>query len=382
MKLDKAVTVFDIQKLARRRLPRILYDYIEGGVDGEEALEWNRQAYRAYRFVPRYLQDCSSLALGKRLFGNDYSLPFGFAPTGTVGMFRREGDLMLADAAASANIPYVMSGACNSSIEDTAPRARQQFWYQLYPARDPAIVRDMVRRAEEAGARALVVTVDVPVNPKRERNLRNGFSHRMRLGPRLIADGLLHPLWLIEYLRAGGIPVFANWTPYAPDGSNALELIDFFSSQSPCVQIWDDIAKLRQIWPRALVIKGILHPDDARMAFEAGADGIIVSNHGGRQLDRAVSALEMLPAIRNAVGPDATVMMDGAIHRGADIAMALCLGADFCFIGRAAVYGVTAAGRAGASRVVEILAEELRIILRQLGAADVADLNRDYLIAA
>jgi (S)-mandelate dehydrogenase len=377
--LSRAVTVFDVQKLARRRLPRILYDYIEGGVDGEEGLERNRAAYGQHRFVPRYLRDCSAVSLSKTLFGHGYALPFGFAPTGTVGMFRRTGDLMLADAAAAANIPYIMSGASNSSIEDAAPRASGQFWYQLYPSRDHDIARDMVLRAERAGAQALVLTVDVPVSPKRERNLRNGFSHRMRLGPRLVADGLLHPAWLVEYLRAGGLPVFANWTRYGPADASPADLIDFFSTQSPCVQTWEDVARLRELWPRALVIKGILHPQDAQQAFAAGADAIIVSNHGGRQLDRAVSSLEMLPSIRAAVGADAIVMMDGGVCRGSDIAMALCLGADFCFIGRAAVYGVAAAGTAGASRVVEILAQELQIVMRQLGCTEVDGLGPAFL---
>ena len=375
MKVSEAKTIGDLQAMAKRRLPRILYDYIEGGVDGEEGLVNNLEAFRTFRFLPRYLRDCSTLDTSRIILGRSYASPFGFGPTGTVGMFKRGGDLMLAEAAAGANIPYIMSGASNSLIEDAARIKRGHFWYQVYPAREDTITVDVIKRAKDAGAEALVITVDVPVNPKRERNLRNGFSHRMPLTPKLVLDGLTHPAWLIEYLRHGGIPVFANWTPYAPAGATPADLIDFFSSQSPCVQVWDDIAKIRDLWPRSLVIKGILHPQDASLAFDAGADGIILSNHGGRQLDRAVAPIDMLAPIRDVVGRDKLVMIDGGLNRGSDIAMALCLGADFCFLGRGAVYGVTAGGTDGAARVIDILTEELGIVMRQLGCPDIASLE-------
>jgi (S)-mandelate dehydrogenase len=377
---SRPLNVADLQRLAKRRLPRILYDYIEGGVDDEHAVARNAASYGRYRLIPRYLRDCSASSQATRLFGRTYNSPFGLAPTGTVGLFRRGGDLMLAGAAAAANVPYIMSGASNSTLEEAAKIAPEQCWYQLYPAQQKSITQDLVRRSQDAGIGVLVVTVDVPVNPKRERNLRNGFSHRMRLTPSLILDGLAHPSWLLDYLRHGGTPVFENWVKYGRPGSSPIELIDFFSSQSPCTQTWEDILEIRNLWSGPLLIKGLLHPLDAKRAIECGVDGIIVSNHGGRQLDRSPSPLEMIPAIRAMTGPDLPLLIDGGVQRGSDIATALCLGADFVLIGRAAVYGVAAAGEAGVRNVIDILAQELKIVMTQMGCADASELSGDLVM--
>ena len=249
---------------------------------------------------------------------------------------------MLAEAARDANIPYIMSGASNDTIEAAAKVAPKNHWYQLYAARDPAINADMIRRANDAGLGALVLTVDTPVGSKRERNIRNGFANirggltqALSLKPSILAEALTHPGWIVEYFRrGGGTPMLGNWQPYAPSGADAEEVYKFTSSVRPFnAQTWRDLEAYRKLFPRALVVKGIMSPADALRAVDAGCDGILVSNHGGRQLDQAPGSLDVLPAIRAAVGDKLTLLLDSGVRRGADILIALCLGADFCFFG-------------------------------------------------
>ena len=380
MSVEDAINIADLQNMARSRLPRIVFDYLEGGVEDERCLSRNERAFEAVRLVPRYLVDVSTCDVSTELFGKTYAAPFGFAPTGTVGLFRRGGDLMLAEAAAAAGIPYCMSGASNSSLEDAVRLAPDHTWYQLYAARDPRIGDDLSRRSADLGCPALVVTVDVPANPKRDRNARNGFSHKLRLTPRILLDALTHPAWSIEFLRHGGLPTFENWRRYTEQDATPGEVVEFLYGQMPWPgQTWHDIQRYRRLWPRPLILKGILHQDDAIRASELGVDGIIVSNHGGRQLDAAPSPLEVLPSILAAVGKRCTVMLDSGVRRGSDIVKALCLGAQFVFVGRAAAYGVTAGGRAGAARAVSILRDEVGTTLAQIGCPEVAMADPQFL---
>ena len=229
----------------------------------------------------------------------------------------------------------------------------------------------------DAGLGALVLTVDVPARPTRERNVRNSYSHDLRkLTPGRIADGLLHPIWLYDYLRNGGAPTMGNWAPYAPPGSNVHAVLDFVNDQIPASgQTWRELENYRRLWDGPLIVKGILHPDDAVRAADLGAEGVIVSNHGGRQLDRTVTSIDAFPAVKAAVDDRVTLMLDSGVRRGADIIVGLCLGAAFVFVGRAAVYGVVAGGEAGATRVIEILQHQIETNLAQMGITEIDQLG-------
>jgi (S)-mandelate dehydrogenase len=369
------VNIGDLRRLARRRLPRLLFDYIDGGAGDDSGVRRNRAAFDAYRLRPRYLVDVSARSLATRLWQWQFAAPFGIAPIGLVGLFRAGGELLLARAARDAGVPYVLSGASIATIEVVARVAPEHTWYQLYPAREPRISLDMLRRASQAGLGALVLTVDLPVPAKRERDVRNGFDFAVRLSPSLLLDALAHPRWALEYLVRAGLPAFGNWARYAPPGASAREVADFFVGHSFATQTWRDLEIYRREWPGKLVLKGIQHADDARRAVELGVDGLIVSNHGGRQLACLPAAIDVLPAVRAAVGNRVAVMVDGGILSGCDIAIALSLGAEFAFVGRAPTYGVAAAGLAGAARALEILGEELDLAMGQLGVTSVDQLR-------
>jgi L-lactate dehydrogenase (cytochrome)/(S)-mandelate dehydrogenase len=342
MRVADAVNIEDLHQLARRRLPKIAFDFIEGGVEDERGLERNRAAFERHNLLPRYLVDVSRRDQSQTIFGRTYASPFGISPTGTAGLFRRDADLMLARAAAEANIPYIMSGGSNASIETAAKVAPDNMWYQLYAARDPKISEDLVRRAADAGCGALVLTVDVPVRPRRERNIRNGFNslrggfwQTLKLKPSIMAEALTHPGWIVEYLRHGGVPMMENWVPYASPGAGIEEIVTLWNANTPAhAQTWKELETYRRLFPRNLVVKGIMNPADAIRCAEIGCEGVIVSNHGARQLDQAPASLDVLPAVKAAVGDSMAVMLDSGVRRGADILIAMCLGAQFCFFGR------------------------------------------------
>jgi (S)-mandelate dehydrogenase len=381
MNVKKAINIDDLYKIAKRRIPKVAFDFIEGGVESETALSRNINSFQRYGLLPRYLVDVSKIDQSTTLFGKKWNSPFGFAPTGTAGLFRRGADLMLAAAASKANIPYIMSGACNDTIENAARIGRETTWYQIYAANNKSITEDMIRRCKDAGLGALVVTVDVPIRPKRERNARNSYSHDLRkLTAERAVDALLHPRWTYEYLINKGAPSLENWAPYAPPGSNSHEILDFFNTQTPAKsQTWQELETYRRLWDGPLIVKGILHPEDAIQAINIGADGIIVSNHGGRQLDRASTSIDAFPAISAAVGDKTTLMLDSGIRRGADIIIGLCLGAAFVFVGRAAVYGVVAGGEEGAAKTINILSQQLDANLGQMGVTAINQLGPHYL---
>jgi len=378
MKVDQALNIADLQRLARRRLPRAVLDYIEGGAEDEIGVTENLRAFARHQLVPRFLTSCSTIDLRTPLFGKTYAAPFGIAPTGIAGLFRPRGDIMLAEAALAEGLPYIMSGTCNAMIEELPPAAARNGWYQLYVGYDHAIDEDIIRRAADAGMEVLVLTVDSQVRTKRERDLRNGFTVMgLKIGPKM--EALLHPGWLAGYLMTGGMPRFGNFSPYVKDAKNALAVWKFMTSHLPGNLVWEDVERYRRLWKGRLVIKGVLHPADAVRAVELGADGIIVSNHGGRQLDRGPASVDMFPLVRAAVGNRATLMLDSGIRRGSDIVTALCLGADFTFVGRATLYGLAAGGVPGIRKAIAILRHEVETAGRHLGCADVAALCADYL---
>ena len=335
MDLDSAINLDDLRKIAKRRLPKVIYDFIEGGVDDEHGLERNEDAFRESPLLPRYLVDVSSRDQSRELFGRTYSSPFGIAPTGGIGLYRYGGDMMLARAARDANVPFVMSGAATASMEELAEVAPEHGWFQLYMAKDKAISDDMVRRAETLGLSTLVITVDVPSGANRERNKRNGFGRPLKLSIGAKLDALRRPQWLKDYLEHGR-STFPNWRQYAPESArnDPDAMGDFVTAQVRAPLTWADIERYRELWPRNLVLKGIMRVDDALRAADLGVDGLMVSNHGARQLDRAPSPLKMLPLIDAAVGDRVTLMLDSGIRRGSDALIALCLGARFVFLGR------------------------------------------------
>lgn len=378
--IEQALSIGDLRRLARRRLPRILFELIESGVEDEYGLVRNEAAFRQFRLLPRYLGEIEKRDQGMDLMGRHYDCPFGIAPTGFAAMLRRDADSMLATAARGANIPFVISGASAAPIQALARCAPDHVWYHLYPAKDSAFTEDILKRVADAGIGTLVYTVDNPVYPKRERDIRNGFSLPLRLRLSTMLEAATHPAWVLEYLRHGGMPVMDTWARYAGEGKSAGEIAAFFRSQSPCIKTWRDIEVWRARWPGRLVLKGIQHPDDARRAVDSGVDGIIVSNHGGKAFDALPSPLETLPAVKAAVGRRAAVMLDSGIRRGSDMVIARCLGADFVFVGRAALYGVVAGGRAGAERAIEILRTEVDMSLAMIGCPRFDELGDRFLI--
>lgn len=378
MKFEKAINIDDLRKVAKRRAPKIMFDFIEGGVEDEDGISRNERAFRDQRLLPKYLVDVSNRDQTTTLFGREYSSPFGISPTGLAAIFRPGADLMLAQAAREANVPFIMSGASTASIEDLAKVAPEHGWYQLYAAKDKSISEDMIRRADEAGLSTLVLTVDVPVHPKRERNVRNGFSRPLKLTWRTKLDALMHPKWLAGYLEHG-TPMLSNWAPYVREGASADEVADFVSTQTAAPLSWTDFERFRELWPRKLVIKGIMRTDDAARAVDLGADGVIVSNHGGRQLDRAPSSLSALPKIHRAVGDRTTVMIDSGVRRGVDAMIARCLGAQFVFMGRATLYGTVAGGLDGAKTALGFLRDEIDTNLAQIGCPRFDDLGPEFL---
>jgi L-lactate dehydrogenase (cytochrome)/(S)-mandelate dehydrogenase len=388
MKVEDAVNIEDLHRMAKRRLPKIAFDFIEGGLEDEYGLERNTLAFRKHLLLPRYLVDVSKRDQSVNLFGRTFASPFGISPTGVAGLFRRGADLMLAEAAAEANIPYIMSGASNDAIEAAARAAPGNTWYQLYSATDAKIREDMIRRTADAGLDALVLTVDVPVGSKRERNIRNGFAHArgglfqaLSLKPSILLEALTHPGWIVEYLRhGGGAPMLQNWQPYAPSGAGAEEVYKFTRAHMPYnAQTWRDLETYRRLFPRKLVVKGIMHPGDATRAAEIGVDGIIVSNHGGRQLDQAPASLDLLPAVSAAVGERLAVMLDGGVRRGADILIAFCLGARFVFMGRPTLYGAAAGGISGVKKAIDIFRDEIDLVMAQIGCPSLGELGPDFL---
>jgi (S)-mandelate dehydrogenase len=380
-RIDSAINIDDLKRMAKRRLPKIMFDFIEGGVEDEVGLHTNANAFRTMRLVPRYYIDTSKREQRAALFDRTYASPFGIAPTGMAGAFRQDAELYLAQAAREADIPYLMSGASNATMEQGAKLAGKNLWYQIYGGRNRKVAADLVKRAIDCGLTTIAVTCDVPVASNRERNRRNGFVRPLRMTVPTILEAMLHPAWVINYYRTGGLPMLGNWQPYAAADATPDQVADMFATQTPdASQTWADLEAIRSAWPGKLLLKGVMHPEDARIARGMGVDGLIVSNHGARQLDMMPSPLDALPMIRAAVGPDVPLLLDSGVRRGSDIVAALCLGADFVLTGRATLYGATAGGLAGVKKAVSILQREIDLVLGQLGAVNLAALGPQFLL--
>lgn len=288
---------------------------------------------------------------------------------------------MLARAAAGFGVPYVMSSASCDSIDAAMEQAPQTTWFQIYGTRDTNITMGLIRRAKALDVRVLMLTIDTPVMAKRERNMRNGFRRPMKMTPSVILQGLSRPAWTLRYLAKGGIPMMENWRPYAGEGATANDVADLFGTETPApAQTWDVLKLVRKVWPGPLVVKGVLHPDDALKCLEMGADGLVVSNHGGRQLDSAPAPMDMLLVIADAVGGRMELLIDSGFRRGSDIAKALCLGAKAALFGRPAMFGVAAGGEAGACKVLDIFRQEFSLVMGQMGWTEVGQAGPDCLL--
>jgi len=377
-----AFNVADLREIAQRRLPRGIFEFVDRGAEDELSLRNNRAAFERIRLRPRVLVDVSQRSQEITLLGHRQKMPIAIAPTGAAGIMWHEGEIALARAAARAGIPFTLATGSLTAMERVVERAGGRLWFQLYMYADRSLSYQLVERAKTAGLDGLVVTVDSPVFSNREYNLRNGFTIPLSYTPRNVADVLRHPRWLagvlMRYLLSTGMPRYENY-PDAVKNSitarpmgRALKLNDSLT--------WDDVRVLRKLWPRTLMVKGILRPQDAARAADCGADAVIVSNHGGRVVDGAIAPVEVLPAIVEAVGGRIPVMVDSGFRRGTDIVKALALGANAVLIGRATLYGTAAAGEAGAARAITILREEIDRTLALLGCSSIAALNRDYLV--
>jgi len=370
-----------IKKIARRRLPKGVFEFVDRGTEDEVALRNNRAAFERLSFRPRTLVDVSARSQEITLFGRKSPLPIAIAPTGTAGLLWYGGEVDVAKAAAAAGIPCTVATNAMTRMETIVEQAGGRLWFQLYMWSDRALSHKIVERAKGLGFEALIVTVDGAVNSNREYNKRNGFEIPIHFNARNVTDVLARPRWLaqvfLRQLLTRGMPRFENYPPEVMDGLMAKTLKRSVLKNDSLN--WDDIKALRKLWPGVLMVKGVLHPQDAVRAADCGADAVIVSNHGGRNLDSSMAPLDALPDVLDAAGKRLTVIVDSGFRRGADVVKGLALGAAAVLIGRASLYGVAAHGEAGAARAIAIYREEIDRVLALLGARGVGDLDRRFL---
>jgi len=363
--IRKSACIADLKARAKRRIPKFAFDYIEGGCNSELALQHNRQALDDIYLRPEYMQPYSAPELSVELFGQQYNAPFGIAPLGLTGLVWPDASRMHARVAHQANIPFVLSTVSTISIEQAAKQAKESFWFQLYPPSDEGIRADLLQRVKDSGCKNLVITIDVPSSSRRISAIKSGLAVPPKITLKSIFESALRPHWSIATLKAG-LPQFATLQPYIKDATNIEDIANFIRLTLRDVVDETTIQKIREEWDGNLIIKGISHVDDAKRALELGADGIIVSNHGGRQLDASVPPIQSLSKIVQAVGSDLTVMADSGVETGVDIARYLSQGAKAVFAGRAFLYGVAAHGELGASHTVDLLKDELQQVMSQL----------------
>ncbi len=366
-----------LRRRARRRVPHFAFEYGDGGAGFDDAgIRRNWAALDAVELVPRYGLIPSPPPCDVELFGRRFSAPFGVAPMGGPSIVWPGADLHLARAAQRARVPYILSTVGGATIERIAEIAPDVFWFQLYrfAKNDHAIGFDLIRRAEAAGCRTLVLTLDVPVRTTRPREAATGIAGAFNLGPGILMQIARSPGWMLALLR-DGIPRFANIRPYAADGASLAEIIAFTRRELGGAFTWEEVRKYRDRWKGILIVKGILHPQDAEQALSLGVDGLIVSNHGGRQIEALPAPIDVLPAIVRQVGKRATVMMDSGVRSGSDVVRACALGAAAVFAGKAFLWGLGALGAEGPGHVIDLLIDETRSALGQLGARTVEELR-------
>ena len=377
--LRRYLALDDFEAAARRRLPKFLYGYIAGATETDAALRDNRRAFDEYGFVPRVLNDVSAREQTTKLFGKTYSAPFGIPPMGSAALCAYRGDIVLTRAAAAMNLPMILSASSLITLEDVH-RENPAAWYQAYLAGDAARIEPLVDRVAAAGYDTFVVTADVPVAPNRENNIRNGFQVPLAITPRVAWDTITHPDWLFgtwaRTVIKHGMPHFENMDAVRGPPVLSKNLMRNIGKRDQLA--WKHVELIRRRWRGKLVVKGLISPADARIARESGVDGVIVSNHGGRQLDCTVSSLRTLPEI-SAEANGMTVMLDGGIRRGTDVLKALALGAQFVFIGRPLLYAAVVAGQAGVQRALTLVRDEIDRDMALLGIRSIGEISSDLL---
>jgi isopentenyl diphosphate isomerase/L-lactate dehydrogenase-like FMN-dependent dehydrogenase len=371
----------DLRALAKKRLPKGLFEFVDRGAEDDAAIRNNHAGFGRISLYPRPLVNVSARSQSITLFGRKQSSPVCLAPTGAAGLLWYQGEVCTARAAAQAGVPYAMSTGSITSIERVAEQAGGDLWFQLYLWPDRSMSHQLVQRAKAAGYSTLIVTIDTTVTPNREFNYRNGFTIPLRLTARNMFDVMTHPRWgagvIGRYLLTTGMPRFDN-LPDALRRSMAANTRKAGLMPKNDSLTWDDLKHLRDMWDGTLIVKGILHPDDAREAARCGADGIVVSNHGGRVLDNAPASIDALPAIADAVGDRMTILLDSGIRRGSDVVKALAMGAHAVMIGRAAMWGTAVGGEAGAAHAIAMLRDEVDRVMGFLGCNTIAEISRSH----
>lgn len=375
-------TAGDYRELARKRLPRHLFDYLDGAAYDELTAADNQQAFQRLHLRQRVMRDVSQLDLSTRVLGQELALPLILAPLGLAGAMACRAEVQAARAAEQAGVPFCESTVSICSIEEVHAATSAPFWYQLYVMRDRGYAKDLMARAHAAGCPVLVLTVDLAVMGARYRDVRNGMAGGLSPSGKLAKawDLLSHPQWLLDVGIRGKPLTFGNLTAAVPDAGSLPEFKAWVDSQFDPRITWNDLAWVRENWPGKIVLKGILDEEDARQAASSGVDGIIVSNHGGRQLDSVVASVDALPRIVDAVGDRLEVLMDGGVRSGLDVVKALALGAKACMLGRAWGYAVAARGEAGVAHMLSVMRKEMEVAMALCGATDVRRLSRETLV--
>ena len=378
-RLARAASVADLRRIARRRLPGGVFDYIDGGAEDERTLATNEAAFAATTFRPRVLPGINEVDISSSVLGRQCSYPLVLAPTGFTRIADPEGELAVARAAERAGLPYALSTLSTRSIEEVRAVSAGRLWFQVYAWRDRGLVKEMIDRAAGAHFEAIVFTVDAPVLGRRERDVRRGFSLPPSLGPGTIIDGARHPAWTWKFVRSEPIR-FANVVGRdVGDGASPVNLSDYINTQFDPALAWPDVEWLRSVWDGPIVLKGIQRVEDAVLAADAGVEASALSNHGGRQLDGAPATFSLVAPVADAVGGRIDVICDGGVRRGSDIVKALAAGATACMAGRAYLYALGAAGERGVDRVLSWFRDDMRRTMTLLGAPSVDALDRSLL---
>ncbi|MEO6022014.1 MAG: alpha-hydroxy acid oxidase [Burkholderiales bacterium] len=380
MSAADAINIDDMRTLARKRLPKTIFEFIDGGAQDEISLRANRADFGRYAFRTRMLTDISTRDISTSILGKRSAAPLVLAPAGLAGLLSRRGELSASRAAAQAGVPYCLSTMATTTIEDIAKASDVTRWFQLYVLRDRGLTKAFIDRAKATGCTALVLTVDTKMQGPRERDMRNGFTVPPKFTLGTMLDFALHFRWLMD-VGLGPKVTFRNFEGTAAQSTNAVTITQFIANQYDLSVNYKDLEWFKTTWGGPVAVKGILTGEDARRACDHGADAIIVSNHGGRQLDGAISAISALPDVVAAVGDRTEVILDGGVRRGSDVIKALCLGAHACMIGRAWLYGLAAGGEAGVARSLDILIKEIDLAMVLLGRTSLSELDRDILVA-
>ena len=369
----------DLRALARRKVPKAFFEYADGGSYNEETLRANRAELGPIKLRQRVMVDVSERSLASTIIGQKVSAPFALAPIGLCGMQYGDGEILSAQAAEEAEVPFILSTMSINSIEQVAEATAKPFWFQLYVIRDRGFSKDILSRAAKAGCNALVLTVDLQVLGQRHRDIRNGMTVPPQIRLKNIIDIATKPEWVFSILK-GKSKTFGNLAGHVKGMDDVTSLAQWTNHQFDPALNWKDVDWIKKIWPGKLIIKGILDVEDAKTAVKLGADAVVVSNHGGRQLDGAPSSISALPAIAQAVGSYTEVLFDGGIRTGSDMLRALALGARACLIGRAYIYGLGAGGKAGVAKSIDILKKELSVAMALTGTTRVSDIGPQVIV--